>query len=229
MVLGRKMEIPQGFYAQAPPVAPRGPNISSVQHNLDMRINTLSEKIKKCDEELARQKAEMKNMRVGSSSYEGAKKRAFRTLKQKRTLEAQLDRSFAQQMNVDAVSMAVAQAKEAKDTITAMEQTSKQLQKELKLVDLDKAENLQDDLEEILNETNYISETLGRDYTVDGINEAELEAELNEIEEDLFDSSLASVPANRVPSQYANQQYAPQQGAPAYQVHDPTSKHPEGY
>ena len=84
MVLGRKQEIPANFYAAPPPVAPRGPNVGSVQHNLEMRLTTLTDKIKKCDEELARQKVEMKNLRVGSASYDAAKKRAYRTLKQKR-------------------------------------------------------------------------------------------------------------------------------------------------
>lgn len=74
----------------------------------------------------------------------------------------QLDQSFKQQMNVDAVSMAVEQMKEAKDTISIMESTNKQLAKELNKVDLDKAENLQDDLEDILNQTNYISVSFDR-------------------------------------------------------------------
>mmetsp|Transcript_9723 Transcript_9723/g.41690 ORF Transcript_9723/g.41690 Transcript_9723/m.41690 type:complete len:143 (+) Transcript_9723:579-1007(+) len=116
----------------------------------------------------------------------------------------QLDQSFKQQMNVDAVSMAVEQMKEAKDTISIMESTNKQLAKELNKVDLDKAENLQDDLEDILNQTNYISETLGRDYTVDGVDEEDLEAELDGIEEDLFLNTGTEVPMTKaVPGQYA--------------------------
>ncbi|KAJ8906913.1 hypothetical protein NDN08_003397 [Rhodosorus marinus] len=204
MVLGKQKDVPANFYAQAPAPAAPGPNVSSVQHNLDVRIATLTEKIKKCDMELIRQKQELKQCKKDSSQYNMAKQRASRMLKQKRTLEMQLDQTFKQQVNVDAVSMAVEQMKEAKDTISIMESTNKQLAKEIKKVDLDKAENLQDDLEDILNQTNYISETLGRDYTVDGVNEEDLEAELDGIEEDLFLNTGTEVPMTKaVPGQYA--------------------------
>lgn len=145
-----------------------------------------------------------------------------------------MDGMLSQQMNIDAVRMMGEQMQAAQDTIAIMEQTKK-ANMGMKTVDLDKAADLQDDIEEMLNEANYITvriplhfpplarqnpptkdqkekeswltkgfmsivihantsqETLGRNYAVDGIDDAELEAEIDGLEEELY-FGTATVP-----------------------------------
>jgi charged multivesicular body protein 5 len=52
----------------------------------------------------------------------------------------------------------------------------KQMKQEYKRVNLDKIEDLQDELEDMMEQANEVQEVLGRSYGVPDVDEAELEA-----------------------------------------------------
>ena len=64
-------------------------------------------------------------------------------------------------------------------TVDAMQQANKQLRKTYGNLDIDKIERIQDDMEDLLEQSNALQETMSRSYGVpDDIDETELEAEL---------------------------------------------------
>lgn len=129
------------------------------------------------------------------------KKRAIQALKKKKMLENQSGQVMNQQFNMDQVRNAAGSVKDAKDTMAGLESMNKEMRKEMKSVNIDKLEDVQDDMEEILQDTEEIQESLGRSYMVgDQVDDAELEAELDGIEEDLFAGDQLSAPSYLQPS-----------------------------
>jgi len=63
----------------------------------------------------------------------------------------------------------------------------KQMKKEYKKINIDKVEDLQDELEDMMYEANEIQEVMGRSYGIgDDIDEAELEAEFDALGDDFL-------------------------------------------
>ena len=93
-------------------------------------------------------------------------------------------------------------------------------------VDIDEVEDLQDDMADALAEANEVQEVLGRSYDVDNVDEAGLEAELDELEEDALNYAAApganlNTPTYLQPQSFgapAQEHQVPQQGyaAPNY-------------
>ncbi|KAI8032552.1 Vacuolar protein sorting-associated protein 60.1 [Camellia lanceoleosa] len=82
---------------------------------INKRSETVDEKIKKLDAELARYKEQIKKTRPGPVQ-EAVKARAMRVLKQKRTYEGQRDMLYNQTFNLDQVEFASEGIKDAKQT-----------------------------------------------------------------------------------------------------------------
>lgn len=80
--------------------------------------------------------------------------------------ESQKDQLMQQQMNVDQVAFAKEQAKDTKNQVQAMTQAKKELKAEFKRpeLNLDNVESLQDELDDILDQSNEMQEILGRSY-----------------------------------------------------------------
>merc|ERR1719499_106978 len=77
----------------------------------------------------------------------------------------------------------------------------KDMKKEYKKVNIDKIEDMQDDLEDMMEQANEIQEVMGRSYGVPDIDEDDLEAELEALGDELgmdedadFLNEAASVP-----------------------------------
>ncbi|THG18875.1 hypothetical protein TEA_017592 [Camellia sinensis var. sinensis] len=83
---------------------------------INKRGETVDEKIKKLDAELARYEEQIKKTRPGPAQ-EAVKARAMRVLKQKRTYEGQRDMLYNQTFNLDQVEFASEGIKDAKQTM----------------------------------------------------------------------------------------------------------------
>ncbi|CAL5322118.1 unnamed protein product [Camellia sinensis] len=141
---------------------------------INKRSETVDEKIKKLDAELARYKEQIKKTRPGPAQ-EAVKARAMRVLKQKRTYEGQRDMLYNQTFNLDQVEFASEGIKDAKQTVCSMElldmppqgdvsfeigkqKVEKKMTKTEKIQDI----NLQDEMRwTLMDVSNEIQESLG--------------------------------------------------------------------
>lgn len=141
----------------------------------------MDKKIKELENELRRYNEQLK--KVTGSSAANIKKRALDTLKRKRMYENQRDQLANQAFNVDQTAFAIETVKSTQSTVVAMQAAAKTLKKENKKINLSEIEDMQDDMEDMLEDVGEISDILGRSYgTPEGLDEADLEAELAGLE-----------------------------------------------
>ncbi|KAB5539115.1 hypothetical protein OIU76_012719 [Salix suchowensis] len=161
------------------------PSIQDASDKINKRGDTVDEKIKKLDAELARYKEQIKKTRPGPAQ-EAVKARAMRVLKQKRMYEGQRDMLFNQTYNLDQVAFASEGIKDAQQTMSALKSANKELKGMMKTVKIQDIDNLQDEMMDLMDVSNEIQETLGRSYNVpDDIDEEELMGELDALEADM--------------------------------------------
>lgn len=86
-----------------------------------------------------------------------------------------------------------------------MKMASKEFKKEYKNINIDKIEDIQDELEDFTDQANEIQEVMGRSYGMPEVDDDELEAELDALGDDLAldedssyldDVATPSVPTN---------------------------------
>eukprot|EP00128_Syssomonas_multiformis_P012808 Colp12_sorted_trinity150504_noHs@20743 len=98
-----------------------------------------------------------------------------------------------QSFNMEQANFATQTLKDTIVTVDAMKTGVKEMKAQYKKVNIDKIENLQDEMEDMLEQASEIQEALSRTYGVpDDIDEADLEAELEalELEGDMDSSYL---------------------------------------
>ncbi|XP_074310783.1 vacuolar protein sorting-associated protein 60.2-like [Silene latifolia] len=170
------------------------PSVQDAADRITKRGDSVEDKIKKLDAELARYKEQIKKTRPGPAQ-EAVKARAMRVLKQKRMYEGQRDMLYNQTFNLDQVAFAAEGIKDAQQTMTAMKAANKDLKGMMKTVKLQEIDNLQDDMMDLMDMSNEIQETLGRSYSVpDDIDEDDLMGELDALELDM-ESESQGVPS----------------------------------
>lgn len=180
---------------QGPP-----PNLNDCIASIDSRGESVEKKIAKLDQELAKYSDQMKKMRDGPAKN-AVKQKALRVLKQKKVYEGQREALSNQSFNIEQQNMAIQSMKDTKTTVQAMQMGLKEMKKEYKKVDINKIENLQDDLADILEQANEVQDAMSRTYGMPEVDESELEAELEALGDELAldtDNSYLDTPA--VPS-----------------------------
>lgn len=176
------------------------PSVQDATDRINKRGETVDEKIKKLDAELARYKEQIKKTRPGPAQ-EAVKARAMRVLKQKRMYEGQRDMLYNQTFNLDQVSFAAEGIKDAQQTMSALKAANKDLKGMMKTVKLNEIDNLQDEMMDLMDMSTEIQETLGRSYAVpDDIDEDDLMGELDALELDM-ESESQGVPSYLQPDQ----------------------------
>lgn len=143
-LFGKKKEV-------APP-----PTLDDAASSLNSRTAVIDDKIKGLDNELRRYKEQLKSAKGPTAT--NIKKRAMETLKRKKMYETQRDQLAAQSFNVDQTNFAISTVKDSQTTISAMKAASKELKKEHKKIDIDEIENLADDMADMMEDMNEISE-----------------------------------------------------------------------
>uniref|UniRef100_A0A6N2M0H5 Charged multivesicular body protein 5 n=1 Tax=Salix viminalis TaxID=40686 RepID=A0A6N2M0H5_SALVM len=172
------------------------PSIQDSSERINKRGDTVDEKIKKLDAELARYKEQIKNTRPGPAQV-AVKARAMRVLKQKRMYEGQRDMLYNQTFNLDQVAFASEGIKDAQQTVSALKSANKELKGVMKTVKIQDIDNLQDEMMDLMDVSSEIQETLGRSYSVpDDIDEEDLMGELDALEADM----AMETESNEVPS-----------------------------
>jgi len=171
---------------KAPP-----PNLTDCISNVDSRGESIEKKINMLDNDLKKYREQMKKMRDGPSKNM-VKQKAMRVLKQKKMYENQLDNLRQQSFNMEQANFATQTLKDTKTTVDAMKLGVKEMKREYKKIDIDQIEDLQDDMEDMLEQANEVQEALGRQYGTPDIDEADLEAELDALGDELaYDQDAA--------------------------------------
>merc|ERR1711892_1467453 len=169
------------------------PNLNDCVANLDSRADSIDKKIAKLDGDLAKLKNQMKPMRDGPAKNQ-VKAKAMRILKQKRMYENQRENVQQQSWNMDQTNYTINSLKDTQQTVTAMKTGLKQMKKEYKKINIDKVEDLQDEMEEMMSRSYGIN---------DDIDEAELEAEFDALGDDFLadnDSSYLDLDTPNAPT-----------------------------
>ncbi|KAK9078702.1 hypothetical protein SSX86_002759 [Deinandra increscens subsp. villosa] len=170
------------------------PSLNDASDRINKRGETVDEKIKRLDTELARYKEQIKKTRPGPAQ-EAVKARAMRVLKQKRMYEGQRDMLYNQTFNLDQVAFASEGIKDAQQTVCftnfkfllLVSDIVFELHHEfMTYISCDILDSLQDEMMDMMDISNEVQESLGRSYSVpDDIDEDELLGELDALEADM--------------------------------------------
>merc|ERR1712023_26536 len=163
------------------------------------------------DAELLKYKTQMSKVRPGPTKKQ-IQQKALRVLKQKKMLESQRENMANTSFNMDQTNFAIQNMKDTQVTVSAMKAGMKEMKKETKKLNIGKIENMQDEMEDMMMDSEEIMGIMGRSYGIgNDIDEDELEAELDALGNDLFDEDssyldavdnqsvhLPSIPGNKV-------------------------------
>ncbi|ORY02022.1 charged multivesicular body protein 5-like protein [Basidiobolus meristosporus CBS 931.73] len=162
------------------------PTLAGAIATADERVSSIDSKIKALDIELAKYREQMKLMREGPTKN-GIKARAMRILKQKKMYEGQRDQMQQQVFNMEQTSFATDNLRDTILTVEAMQTANKELRSHYKKVNIDKIEDLQDEMADLLEQANDVQEALSRTYGLpEDIDEVDLEAELEALGDELL-------------------------------------------
>ncbi|KAJ1547309.1 cell division control protein [Nowakowskiella sp. JEL0078] len=101
--------------------------------------------------------------------------------------EGQRDALSAQAWNMEQANFATENLKNTLTTVDAMKMASKELKTQYKKINIDKIENMQDEMEDLLEQAGEIQDAIGRTYGLpEDVDEADLEAELDALGDELL-------------------------------------------
>merc|ERR1719413_265822 len=167
---------------------PPAPGLSETSAGLGGRVDEMDKKIAGLEQELRVYKEKIKKARTPAAK-QMVQKRAMEVLKRKKMYESQRDMVAGQQFNIDQASFGIESAKANVQTIAAMKGANQELKKTLKKdLNIDDVEDLADDMAEMMEDFNEINEALAQNFsTPEDIDEADLDAELEMLEDEMFE------------------------------------------
>jgi len=171
------------LFGSSKPKAPP-PNLSDAIANVDSRTESIDKKIAKLEQELGKFKDQMKKMRDGPAKN-SVKQKALRVLKQKRMYENQRDQMMQQSFNMEQSNFALQTVKDTQTTVVAMKMGLKEMKKEYKKININKIDDLHDEMEDMMDQANEVNEAMGRSYGMPDVDESELEAELDALGDEI--------------------------------------------
>lgn len=175
------------------------PSLDEAQSGIASRVGGMDEKIASLENELRGYKDKIKTTR-SPAAKKMLQKRAMEVLKRKRMYENQRDNAQAQQFNIDQTAFNLESAKATVTTVAAMKAANNELKTTLKKdLNIDHVDELADDMAELMDDMNEINEALGQNFaTPDDIDEADLDAELEMLGDELDDLEFEN--ADETPS-----------------------------
>ncbi|CAG0889751.1 unnamed protein product [Cyprideis torosa] len=137
------------------------PNLTDCIAGVDGRAESVEKKIQRLDAELVKYRDQMKKMREGPAKN-AVKQKAMRILKQKKIYENQADNLRNQSFNMEQANYAHQTLKDTQTTVAAMKHGVKSMQQEFKKININKIEDIQDDMEDMLEQADEVQEALGK-------------------------------------------------------------------
>ncbi|VDP29702.1 unnamed protein product [Soboliphyme baturini] len=170
------------------------PTLTDAIGNVDSRCESIDKKISRLDGELGKYKDQMRKLRDGPAKN-AVKQKALRhviVLKQKRLYEGQRDQLLQQSFTMEQSNYTIQTLQDTHVTVNAMKTGLKEMKKQYKNINIDKIDDLQDDLADMLEQANEVQEALSRNYATPDIDEDELEAELEALGDEMAEDADAS-------------------------------------
>lgn len=170
------------------------PGLADTSAGLGGRVDEMDKKIAGLEQELRVFKDKMKKAR-SPAAKQALQRRAMEVLKRKKMYEGQRDMVAGQQFNIDQASFGIESAKANIQTMAAMKGANQELKRTLKKdLNIDDVDDLADDMAEMMDEFNEVNEALGRNFaTPHDIDEADLDAELELLEDEMFEEEAEAV------------------------------------
>ncbi|CCW64753.1 unnamed protein product [Phytomonas sp. EM1] len=166
------------------------PTLEDASSRIGARSEAVDSRLAKLDAELMKLKQQIQHS--SGMTQQRLKQRAVQILQQKRQYQSQQDGIMKQQFNIDQLQFTTETMKDTKIQIAALKDANKTLKKELKKINIDKVENMQDDLADLYVESQEIQEIMGRAYEVpDEVDEDEMLGELEALDFDTVKESEA--------------------------------------
>jgi charged multivesicular body protein 5 len=161
------------------------------KQQVDTRVSSIDVKLAALNSELSTYQSKMAKMRDGPGKN-ALRQKALKVLQRRKQYEAQRDQLSQQSWNMEQAGMMQDNLKNVMTTVDAMKTTTKELKKQYGKVDVDKIEQMQDEMADLMEVGNEIQESISRAYDVpEDVDEAELDAELEALgEESMFESSM---------------------------------------
>lgn len=158
--------------------------LEDASNRISGRSDVVDARVAKIDAELVKVKEQIQRSRgMAQNRY---KQRAVQLLQQKRMYQSQQDMMMQQQFNVDQLQFTTETVKDTQVQVDAMKQAKKELGKNMKKLDINKVDQLQDDLTDLYMDTQEIQEIMGRGYDVpEDIDEDEMLGELDALDFDM--------------------------------------------
>lgn len=188
------------------------PTLNDAILSIDERVGSLDVKLSKINSELSTYQQKISRMRDGPGKS-ALKQKALKLLRQRKQIEAQKDQLENQLWNMTQASMTTDNLKNTMITMDAMKTSNKALKAQYGKIDIDKMEQLQDEMLDLIDKLNELQESLLMSYDApDDISELELDAELDALGEEMdfelemnesglgVPSYLADEPAEKLPA-----------------------------
>ncbi|KIW50273.1 hypothetical protein, variant [Exophiala xenobiotica] len=128
----------------------------------------------------------LSKMRDGPGK-QAIKQKALKVLQRRKMYESQRDQLQQQSWNMEQAGMMQDNLKNVMTTVDAMKTTNKALKQQYGKINIDKIEQMQDEMADLMEIGNEINESISRAYDVpEDVDEAELDAELEALGEDMM-------------------------------------------
>ena len=169
---------------EQPKVQPVEEKYDITQHTakLDSKTTELDSKLKKLEDEIREYHAKLKKT-VVVSEQNYLKGRLKNLLMQRKMIEQQMNRYFGQKMMVDKVQYNHEMVQDTINMGKFLDQTNKVQQQQLKNFDIDKMQDVMEDMEERAWENDRLADIVNQDFT--NQNDLELDDELEGLEAQL--------------------------------------------
>lgn len=160
------------------------PSLNDTLGRLDERVSAIDGKIRKLDGDLLRYKEQLAKLPPGHPSRETLRRQAAQCLQQRKQYEQQRMSMMGTSFNLEQANFTVESLRGTRETVAAMQASAQEMKRATRAMDLGKVEDLRDTMEEMMGEAEEINQVLSRSYgTPDYVDEADLEAELEALEE----------------------------------------------
>ncbi|KAJ5133802.1 hypothetical protein N7448_001176 [Penicillium atrosanguineum] len=167
------------------------PTLDGAITKVDDRVSSIDVKLAALNSELSTYQAKLAKMRDGPGKN-ALRQKALKILQRRKQYEGQRDQLSQQSWNMEQAGMMQDNLKNVMTTVDAMKTTTKELKKQYGKVDIDKIEQMQDEMADLMEVGNEIQESISRAYDVpEEVDEADLDAELEALgEESMFETGM---------------------------------------
>ncbi|CDR37758.1 CYFA0S01e16534g1_1 [Cyberlindnera fabianii] len=167
------------------------PTLDGAIKSTEDRISSLDIKLSKINAELSAYQQRLSKMREGPAK-QSLKQRAMTLLRQRKQIEAQKDQLEQHAWGMTNAQMTTDNLKSTLATVDAMKEAKKEMQKVYGKVDIDKVEDLQDEMLDLVERGKELQEVLASGYDVpDAVSDSELDAELEALALDMEDEQYS--------------------------------------